>query len=316
VKKSKKKSEQSATGTAAKDDLQEVAGQSEQMTPQPSGKPTLRDNVAALIGDNPVYVNSIAAGLLGLDQGAVVREMLQARHRMIQFYKSKPGGGHTSEEAVKLVDGVEDTEDLEKHMRRIMSNSPDQLTWCELERVYNHLPGFVKTVWQLLQDEASKELESGHRMAAALETTEWQHLPWKRAEFLAIRNGFVEDWQPKGAIELAMIDMMAQQYSEYLHWCEVAHHRSTTDGKILYSREEERRAAEAQGHWLPPRLSDVAAIDHAAQMADRYNRAFLRTMRQLRDLRRYSMPVTINNPAQVNIAADGGQQVNAIKVEP
>jgi len=35
----------------------------------------------------------------------------------------------------------------------------------------------------------------------------------------------------------------------------------------------------------------------------------MRTLRQLRDLRRYA-PVTINNPQQVNIAADGGQQVN------
>jgi hypothetical protein len=35
----------------------------------------------------------------------------------------------------------------------------------------------------------------------------------------------------------------------------------------------------------------------------------MRTLRQLRDLRRYS-PVTINSPQQVNIAADGGQQVN------
>jgi hypothetical protein len=30
----------------------------------------------------------------------------------------------------------------------------------------------------------------------------------------------------------------------------------------------------------------------------------------MRDLRRYSVPVTINNPKQVNIAAEGGQQVN------
>lgn len=37
---------------------------------------------------------------------------------------------------------------------------------------------------------------------------------------------------------------------------------------------------------------------------------FLRTLRQMRDLRRYQVPVTINNPKQVNIAADGGQQVN------
>lgn len=30
----------------------------------------------------------------------------------------------------------------------------------------------------------------------------------------------------------------------------------------------------------------------------------------MRDLRRYGVPVTINNPKQVNIAAEGGQQVN------
>jgi hypothetical protein len=48
------------------------------------------------------------------------------------------------------------------------------------------------------------------------------------------------------------------------------------------------------------------------QMMDRYNRLFLRTLRQLRDLRRYSTPITINNPRQVNIAADGGQQLNTV----
>ena len=51
-------------------------------------------------------------------------------------------------------------------------------------------------------------------------------------------------------------------------------------------------------------------------MADRFNRLFLRTLTQLRDLRRYAVPVTINNPGQVHIAANGGQQVNAIKTEP
>jgi hypothetical protein len=49
-------------------------------------------------------------------------------------------------------------------------------------------------------------------------------------------------------------------------------------------------------------------------MADRFNRIFMRTLRQLRDLRRYS-PVTIYNPNQVNIATDGGQQVNVSKAE-
>jgi hypothetical protein len=40
--------------------------------------------------------------------------------------------------------------------------------------------------------------------------------------------------------------------------------------------------------------------------------AFSQTLRQLRDLRRYSTPITINNPQQVNIAADGGQQLNSV----
>ena len=33
-------------------------------------------------------------------------------------------------------------------------------------------------------------------------------------------------------------------------------------------------------------------------------------MRQMRDLRRYVQPVIVQNAGQVNIAADGGQQVN------
>lgn len=54
-------------------------------------------------------------------------------------------------------------------------------------------------------------------------------------------------------------------------------------------------------------------VNQGAEMADRFNRLFLRTLRQLRDLRRYNVPVMINNPQQVNIAADGGQQVNVQK---
>lgn len=313
MKGAKTKSRKVTVETVVKQSSQEMAAKSEQMPPQHPGKPSLRDNVAELIGDNPVYINSIAAGLLGLEQGAVLREMMQARHRMIQFYKSKPGGGRTTEEAIKLVDGVDGDEDLKRLLQHVLSDSVDNLCWSELERVYNHVPGFVGKVWRLIKDEARKEFESGHRMAATLETTSWQHLPWKRAEFLAIRDSFVAEWKPKGGIELAMIDTMAQAHCEYLYWCEMTHHRATTEGKLMYSLEEERRIAEAQGHWIPPRVGEVAAIDHAAQMADRYNRLFLRTLRQLRDLRRYSTPLTINNPQQVNIAADGGQQVNIAK---
>ena len=45
-------------------------------------------------------------------------------------------------------------------------------------------------------------------------------------------------------------------------------------------------------------------------MGHRRNRA---AMRQMRDLRRYASPVIVQNAGQVNIASDGGQQVNVHK---
>ncbi len=50
----------------------------------------------------------------------------------------------------------------------------------------------------------------------------------------------------------------------------------------------------------------------AAAMVDRFNQLFLRTLRQLRDLRRYSQQIVIHQPGQVNI---GQQQVNAAQIQ-
>lgn len=272
-------------------------------------------NLAELLKDHPVYVNSIAAGLLGFDHGAILRELQKARHGTIRFYMSEAGGNHPIDEAVKLVNGSDDEEWLERNLRRVLSESVNQVSWDQLESLYRCHPQLTKQIWKLVQLEAREELESGNRMAATLETVGWQQEAWKRAQFLAIRNGFVADWNPKGAIELSMIDMMAQAFSEYMFWSAEVHTRSTTDAKLIYSSEEERRIEQARGHWLPPRVGEQNAVEHAMQMMDRYNRLYLRTLRQLRDLRRYSTPVTINNPQQVNIAADGGQQVNAVSVE-
>ena len=61
------------------------------------------------------------------------------------------------------------------------------------------------------------------------------------------------------------------------------------------------------GTWLPPRVSESQAVDQAGAMVDRFNRIFLRTLRALRDLRRYAPPVIVQNAGQVNVAS---QQVN------
>jgi hypothetical protein len=64
------------------------------------------------------------------------------------------------------------------------------------------------------------------------------------------------------------------------------------------------------GAWDVPYQTEAAAVLQALEMADRCRRAFHASVRALRDWRRYNVPVTINNPQQVNIAAEGGRQVN------
>jgi hypothetical protein len=62
------------------------------------------------------------------------------------------------------------------------------------------------------------------------------------------------------------------------------------------------------GAWEMPYQREADAVEQAAELADRFRRAYHASIRALRDWRRY--PVVIQNAEQVNIAAEGGQQVN------
>jgi hypothetical protein len=103
-----------------------------------------------------------------------------------------------------------------------------------------------------------------------------------------------------------MIDMLAATFTLWLHWTQIHIDRSTTRSLLQPSKTEREFAEKHQGEWIPPRVSEKEAIGHSAQMADRWRRANQAQLRAMRDWRRYNAPVTINNPQQVNIAADGG----------
>ncbi len=146
---------------------------------------------------------------------------------------------------------------------------------------------------------------------------------WNIARYIGVRESFIDDWNPKGGIEVGLIDMLAQCYFQWQFWLEQTVKRSQTREREEHPNytEWKQRTEElnksmgwASGYWLRPYVTEQQAVEHAVQMADRFNRIFMRTLRHLRDLRRYS-PLTINNPNQVNIAADGGQQVNVSNTE-
>ncbi|MCG3143387.1 MAG: hypothetical protein HONDAALG_00735 [Gammaproteobacteria bacterium] len=322
--KTKKNNEEGQTVTNSAAISSPAESQTNDVAPETVMKLTpIQKKVMELMKDRPVFVNSVASGILGLGQGSILREMQKARCEMLRFYLKPEGGSLPIEEAIKTVDGPDDDDYTEQLIANLLSESVEMVSWYSLERLHARAPKVAKKIWELVKEEARKEFESGHRAAEVFEPVHWLRDTWRRAKYLGLRESFIDQWKPQGGIELALIDQLTQSFYLYLYWNEVSVTRTETEVRadpplwVVERAARDHSFPRQRGHgwWDPPYARDVEAVEHAAQMADRYLRAFHRTLRAMRDMRRYSTPVTINNPQQVNIAADGGQQVNVAEAE-
>jgi hypothetical protein len=124
---------------------------------------------------------------------------------------------------------------------------------------------------------------------------------------MAVLRGFVTDWQPRGSIETALLETLAQAYTAQLIWTTRLQALTLAEAKC------QDRDLERQGQWEPPTVDAAAAIDQAAAMVDRFNRLFARTLRALRDLRRYTPQIVVQKVDQLNV---GAQQVNMAPQAP
>jgi len=182
---------------------------------------------------------------------------------------------------------------------RALTAHPEEVDWWQIMKLTEREPEKAIAVWERLKYLAREELASGHRAASAAHGALGQ--PWDRARLLAIREAFRKEWPLSNGIEAALIDMLAQAHYAYLFWLERLMSRAMFDARY------EDGDLRMKGKWRLPRITAVDAQDQAAAMVDRFNRLFMRTLRGLRDLRRYGGKVTIERAGQVNI---GEQQVN------
>lgn len=157
-----------------------------------------------------------------------------------------------------------------------------------------------------MKREARREFVTGHLAATVFEPVDWMRSAWKRAKFLGVRDSFIDEYQPEGGVEVALVDTMAQAYFLQLHWTEEAVRRTKTDPRretYEYNqwRQFKREAAKAQrwetGYWEIPYASEVEMQEQAVRMADHFSRLFQRTVRALDNhrlakakLRRLSLP--------------------------
>jgi hypothetical protein len=180
---------------------------------------------------------------------------------------------------------------LVREEERAMKVPPERTTWLHLRALAQRDPEAAAQRWTDIEKAALDELQSGHRAALTMLAAS----PWERAQYLAIRRALAQDWQPRGGLELQLIETLAQAQVAWHFWLE-ATIRWATNGA-----ERSGRACQDDMGRPTPRLSEGEAIERAGAMADRFNRIFLRTLRALRDLRRQGPAVLVQNVSQVNV---------------
>ncbi len=270
--------------------------------------------------ETEVPVDSIEAQV---GYSSLIRQMHKAFLKRVAFYRSEEGGCLSVDEARRRAfHPCTDEKEALKLFDEMLGLPLDRLKFVDLLQLQSFSPRTAEWFWEKAKQEGRAEFESGHLAANITFPVGYMQELWNTARYLGVRESFIDEWNPKGGIEVALIDMLAQSYFQWQYWLEQTVKRSETSPRHEHpeylewqrNRKELNQESWIDGHWLKPTLKEREAIEHAVLMADRFNRIFMRTLRQLRDLRRYS-PLTINNPNQVNIANDGGQQVNFSKLD-
>jgi hypothetical protein len=219
------------------------------------------------------------------------RELAASYRSVVDYYRKKLGL-----DAGQAVARAEEPNTPEEEWRTLDAPAAD-VTWWQLEDLARSNPDLAVRRWQEIKAEALEELRSGHRAGAATEG--YRSTPMQRARFLAIRDELVAGWQPRNGVERQLLDTMAQAQTAGLFWLERLSQR--------FSVEAARAGIDEEEHgWETPRVDEQAALEQAAAMVDRFNRIFLRTLRALRDLRRWPA-VVVQNACQINV---GSRQVN------
>lgn len=242
----------------------------------------------------------------------------------IAYYQSEEGGKLPLKEARERAyrQDLESGEGIEM-VERLLSMPASRIDYGELLDLHGFYPAAAENIWELMKREAKREFESGHRAAEALEPADYFKHAWDRASYMGLRESLCDEWQPKGGIELSMIDAIAQAWIMMEFWTKESALRALTPARLespaFIEWAEKNKGLHAgqwsQGNWHLPTLDEHKAVENAAQMADRWQRMYFRAIRNLRDWRRYTPQLTINNAQQVNIAGDGGQQINVANAE-
>jgi hypothetical protein len=244
---------------------------------------------------------SFDARMAGVEPCSVARELTR-RGTVVAAYRVKQavssGEVKTPQEREQLHreawrQQMEDRPaDLGVYIERIRAKAAQFIDWGDIGRLWNASPQAAMELWREIRLEARDEFVSGHYGARAFESVDFMHEAFRRAQYLAVRDGLIEEWRPRGASEFILIDQMTQSYVMQIHWTEEAMRRGQTEPRA--ESEEYRQYAESQklkarqwehGHWDVPYQHQAEAVEQAFRLVDLCQKAFQRAARQLANIR-------------------------------
>ena len=104
----------------------------------------------------------------------------------------------------KFASGADDKEALE----RIRKKPFNEIDYHDIQAALEQDPSAAALAIKAIHDGASDYVAAGLYASNAIGFNK----PFERAQFMVIRNGFMDDWKPRGAIEAGLVDMPAQSY--------------------------------------------------------------------------------------------------------
>jgi hypothetical protein len=177
------------------------------------------------------------------------------------------------------------------------------IRWRDLvQLVYSGQGQEAKRRWENLLQITEDEFLCGDRAASILEAS--GEAPAERARFLTIRQRLYGEWRPAPGTEEILVDQIAQFQTLFERWIRV-HVEKMSAGDPFEPAVGTDRGRQASCFYAT--VGGLEAMQEALAMADRLQKAMLRTIRALKDLRKSSQQVVIQSAGQVNL---GSQQVN------
>ena len=182
--------------------------------------------------------------------------------------------------------------ELDEDLEYIKRKAARYIDWHDLGTLWNADPRAALDLWKVIRTEARDEFISGHYAARVFETADYMHKAFDRAQHLAIRDGLIEEWRPRGASEYILIDQMTHAYVMQIYWTEEAMRRAQAEPRVesyeYRKYAEQRKIQEKQwgpGYWDIPYQHTAEAIGQAFRIVDLCQKAYQRAARQLANIR-------------------------------